>query len=125
MAGAGWACVFASSIVVVVFSPGVSDLACLCVYLTTDWLLLLHYSARLLHSSFCTTTALLLHDYGTTTTPTALLLLHYNYCTATTAQVFLRAIHNSQWLSEMEFELLTAYFSPLCRKFPQIVPNGE
>ena len=40
------------------------------------------------------------------------------------SMVFLRAIHNAQWLSEMEFELLTTYFSPLCRKFPQIVPNG-
>ena len=40
------------------------------------------------------------------------------------SMVFLRAIHNSQWLTDMEFELLTAYFSPLCRKFPQIVPNG-
>lgn len=40
------------------------------------------------------------------------------------SMVFLRAIHNAQWLTEMEFELLTSYFSPLCKKFPQIVPNG-
>mgnify|MGYP003884648785 CR=1 FL=1 len=40
------------------------------------------------------------------------------------SMVFLRAIHNAQWLTEMEFDLLTTYFSPLCRKFPQIIPNG-